>query len=36
LTRDGNAIVKTYNGNKEALLKEVMLPPMKQKLSVVH
>ena len=26
LTRDGNPIVKTYNGNKEDLLKTVMLP----------
>ncbi len=30
LTRDGNAIVKTYGGDKEALLEDVMLPPMKQ------
>ncbi|WP_026951675.1 glycosyl hydrolase family 17 protein [Algoriphagus mannitolivorans] len=29
LTRDGNPIVKTYNGDKESLLKEVMAPPAK-------
>ncbi len=29
LTRDGNPIAKTYNGDKEALLKEVMAPPAK-------
>lgn len=27
LTRDGNKIVKTYNGDKEALMKEVLPPP---------
>jgi exo-beta-1,3-glucanase (GH17 family) len=32
LTRGGNPIVKTYNGNKEALLLEVELPPTKKKL----
>ena len=30
LTRDGNPIKKTYNGDLETLLKEVELPPMKQ------
>ena len=29
LGRDGNPIVKTYGGDKEALLKEVMAPPAK-------
>lgn len=29
LTRDGHPIVKTYNGDKAALLKEVLLPPVK-------
>ncbi|NVJ86233.1 MAG: glycosyl hydrolase family 17 [Algoriphagus sp.] len=29
MTRDGNPIVKTYNGDKEALLKDVMAPPAK-------
>mgnify|MGYP005748107453 CR=1 FL=1 len=29
LTRDGNPIVKTYNGDKEAMLREVMAPPAK-------
>lgn len=32
LTREGNPITKTYNGNKEALLLEVELPPTKNKL----
>jgi len=32
LGRAGNPIVKTYDGNKEALLKEVSLPPTKGKL----
>ena len=27
LTRDGKPITKTYNGNKEALMKEVNIPP---------
>ncbi|MEL7005679.1 MAG: glycosyl hydrolase family 17, partial [Bacteroidota bacterium] len=27
LTRDGNAISKTYGGDKEALMAEVMIPP---------
>ena len=30
LTRDGHPIVKTYQGNKAALLKQVQLPPAKQ------
>lgn len=29
LTRDGNAIVKSYNGDKTALLKDVLVPPVK-------
>ena len=36
LSRDGNPIVKTYGGNKEALLEEAMLPPMKQKMPAKH
>ena len=27
LTRNGNPIVKSYNGNKEALMKDVLVPP---------
>ncbi|SDS23891.1 Exo-beta-1,3-glucanase, GH17 family [Formosa sp. Hel1_31_208] len=27
LTRNGNAITKTYNGDKEALMKDVLVPP---------
>jgi exo-beta-1,3-glucanase (GH17 family) len=30
LARDGHPVVKTYGGDKAALLKEVMLPPVKQ------
>ena len=29
LTRDGNPITKTYDGNKEELLKKVLAPPVK-------
>ncbi|AXG71406.1 glycosyl hydrolases family 17 [Kordia sp. SMS9] len=36
LTRDGNQIVKTYNGIKDSLLLEVQLPPVKAKLVVDH
>lgn len=32
LTRDGNAIGKTYGGDEQALLKEVLLPPVKGKM----
>lgn len=32
LSRGGNPIVKTHNGDKEALMKEVKLPPVKSKL----
>ena len=34
LTRDGNPITKTYNGNKEDLLLEVHLPPSKKEIIV--
>ena len=36
LTRDGNTITKTYNGNKENLLLEVQLPPVKKEITVNH
>ncbi|WP_046758149.1 glycoside hydrolase family 17 protein [Kordia jejudonensis] len=36
LTRSGNPITKTYNGNKDSLLLEVQLPPVKAKLAVNH
>ncbi|MBK8566872.1 MAG: glycosyl hydrolase family 17 [Saprospiraceae bacterium] len=36
LTRGGNPIVKTYNGDKAALLQEVPLPPVKQGKAVGH
>ena len=34
LTRGGNSITKTYNGDKEALLKDVLSPPSKGKIIV--
>ena len=34
LTRGGNPITKTYNGNKEALLFEVQMPPIKKELVI--
>jgi exo-beta-1,3-glucanase (GH17 family) len=34
LSRAGNPIIKTYNGNQEGLLQEVALPPSKGKVSV--
>jgi len=36
LTRGGKPITKTYNGNKEALLLEVELPPVKPETSNIH
>jgi len=30
LTRDGNAVIKTHNGDKQLLLKDVQLPPAKE------
>lgn len=36
LTRGGNPIVKTYDGNKENLLLEVELPPVKKKTSTAN
>ncbi|MEW4922331.1 glycosyl hydrolase family 17 [Algibacter sp. 2305UL17-15] len=33
LTRNGKPITKTYNGNKELLMKEVLVPPMAQELA---
>lgn len=36
LTRGGNSIVKTYTGNKENLLLEVQLPPIKTEIKVNH
>lgn len=32
-TRNGNAIVKTYNGSKDALLREVAIPPIKKEVT---
>lgn len=36
LGRGGSPIVKTYGGNKKALLEKVQLPPMKQKMPAAH
>jgi|TARA_B110000967_G_scaffold67110_1_gene69398 exo-beta-1,3-glucanase (GH17 family) len=36
LTRGGNPITKTYNGNKEALFLEVELPPVKKEITKNH
>ena len=36
LTRSGNPITKTYNGNKEALFLEVELPPVKKEITKNH
>ncbi len=36
LTRDGNPITKTYNGDKEALMKEVLVPPSVSEAAVHH
>lgn len=36
LTRDGNPITKTYNGSKEELMKDVLVPPTEQEMSVPH
>lgn len=36
LGRGGSPVVKTYGGNKKALLEKVPLPPMKQKMPVAH
>ncbi len=30
LTRNGNPVVKTFNGDREALMKTVLLPPVKK------
>ena len=35
LSRGGNPITKTYEGNKEALMKDVFMPPVKKDLSSV-
>ncbi|MGK0386697.1 MAG: exo-beta-1,3-glucanase (GH17 family) [Patiriisocius sp.] len=36
LTRNGKPITKTYNGNKENLLLEVQLPPLKSEITLNH
>jgi hypothetical protein len=36
LTRNGNPITKTYNGNKEKLMKDVLVPPTQQEHTMAH
>ncbi|MCE2612410.1 glycosyl hydrolase family 17 protein [Flavobacteriaceae bacterium D16] len=36
LTRDGKTITKTYDGDKEALMKDVLVPPTQQEHTMVH
>lgn len=36
LTRDGNPITKTYNGDKKALMKDVLVPPSVVEVSAHH
>jgi exo-beta-1,3-glucanase (GH17 family) len=36
LTRDGNPIIKTYNGDEKALLEEVLLPPTRGRVLIKH
>ncbi|MEM9075469.1 MAG: glycosyl hydrolase family 17 [Bacteroidota bacterium] len=36
LTRNGNSITKTYNGDRDALMKDVLVPPMAEEQSVAH
>ena len=35
LTRGGQQITKTYNGDKEALMKDVLVPPTADEIKVV-
>ncbi len=36
LTRNGNPITKTYNGDKDALMKDVLVPPTKKEQAIMH
>ena len=36
LTRDGNPIKKTYNGDKDALLKDVLVPPSETEIMAIR
>lgn len=36
LTRDGNPITKTYHGNKDALMQDVLVPPTLAEFSITH
>jgi len=36
LTRNGNLITKTYNGNKEELMKDVLVPPIASEIVAPH
>jgi len=36
LTRNGNSITKTYNGDKKKLMKDVLVPPRASEISAPH
>ena len=36
LTRNGNPITKTYDGNKEELMKEILAPPLASEIQAPH
>ncbi|MGK0389098.1 MAG: exo-beta-1,3-glucanase (GH17 family) [Maribacter sp.] len=36
LSRNGHAIVKTYDGDKKALLKDVLFPPLKEAVEIAY
>ncbi|UII78691.1 glycosyl hydrolase family 17 protein [Flagellimonas sp. CMM7] len=36
LTRNGNPITKTYKGDKDALMKDVLVPPTKKEQAIMH
>ena len=36
LTRNGNPITKTYEGNKEELMKEILAPPLASEIKAPH
>jgi hypothetical protein len=36
LTRNGNPITKTFNGNKEELMKNVLVPPFASEVALHH
>lgn len=36
LSRNGNSITKTYNGNKKELMKDVLVPPLAPEVTIPH